>query len=472
MRPFVRLALLGVLCCLLAPSAGGYDLFDRTRTVTDGSYSVTAGGASVPVYAFKSEFHGGVYYAARFPLDGRAEILVRCSRSFRNVRILSGDDNLRWSVTGDGLLLRAARPFKAVVEVEGRVRPLILSAERPDREEAPAPSGKVRVFGPGEHHPGLIRLGSGDILWLAEGAVVHGGVYASGDGIRILGHGILTGESWPRKGGPQQHLFMADGCRDLEVRGVTFTAPWLWTLMLRNCDRPRLENVCVFASNMINDDALDLCNCRDAVVRDCILRCQDDAVAVKGMDTAGLPCARILVERCLLWSDRANICRIGYECDVPYMKDITVRDCFVAHHSFVYRGGDQFWANTLFYVQPSDGKRLSDITFERIRVHADGRCVLLKAASCLCRGPRTSGAWYTEGGAAHGILLRDIDITGGCGGFEGSVWLEGRSASETVSGVTLQRVRIGGRRIRQDFPYLHLGPFAAAPAFSMTQRDK
>ena len=78
---------------------------------------------------------------------------------------------------------------------------------------------------------------------------------------------------------------------------------------------------------------------------------------------------KINIENCFFWTDRANIFRLGYESETGAMQDISAKNIDVLH--FVdNRPPEDFWANCVFYIQPSDNMPMSRIRFEDIRINA------------------------------------------------------------------------------------------------------
>ena len=250
-----------------------------------------------------------------------------------------------------------------------------------------------------------------------------------------------------------------------------------------NCDDVLIDNIKILNSNMINDDAIDIANSRNVVVRNSFIRCQDDVIAVKGMDQNGLPCENILVEGCMLWNDWANIIRIGYECDAHYMKNIVLRNCDIVHYAFRYKEPERFWANTIFFLQPSNNMLISDLLFEDIRVHADGPIVFLKASSDICVGPAILGLQpqnyshvyaiadlskykYSAGGSLKNVVFRNISVHGDPSAFCGDIYIKGNSETENIGAIEFENVTFFGKPVNaSELHTLYVGKYAEQPVF-------
>ena len=110
-----------------------------------------------------------------------------------------GPPGSRPSVEGDTIRFTIAKPGQYTVEVNGTHRALHLFANPPEEAAADPRNPNVLYFGPGVHCPGLIRLTSGQTVYLAGGAVVYGAILAEkAENIVIRGCGILDGSKFDR----------------------------------------------------------------------------------------------------------------------------------------------------------------------------------------------------------------------------------------------------------------------------------
>ena len=473
MKNIFRLFVILAITCSIAISAS-------SNEVSEIPYKVTSGGKELPLNIVKEQYHEGEYYWGRFDCKGKTKMVVTTPFDLSDVKVIA-DQDIEWSVKNSSLTIKAKGPFKAVIEPKGRIKPLLLFVDKPEEKR---PEGEsVKYFAPGVHNVGVLEVTDNQIIYVEEGAVVNGAIHASGKNILICGRGIISGEVYPRLQGPCEALFLADYCTDLVVRDVTFMAPWWWTVYLLDCDGVVLDNIKILNSNMINDDGIDISNSRNVTVKNSFIRTQDDVIAVKGMDVKGLPCENILIEDCILWNDWANVIRIGYECEAPYMKNIVVRNCVVAHYAFRYKEPERFWSNTIFYLQPSNNMLISDLLFENIRIHADGPIVFLKASSDICVGPAILGLkpqnyshvyaiadlskyTYPAAGSLKNVTVKNISVVGDQSSFCGDIYLKGRSEKENIGTISFENVSFFGKPVKESEAHkLFIGKYTAEPVF-------
>ena len=460
-------------CCL-------FTLHATSEEVSDIPYKVTFGKKSVPMNVVTEQYHEGEYYWGRFDCKGKVKLIVSTEFDLSDVNVVASH-GVEWKVNDGCLIMKADGPFKAVIEPKGRIKPLLLFADKPEKEKPVGES--VKYFAPGVHNVDVLNVSDNQIVYLDEGAVVNGAFSLSGKNIIIAGRGILSGATYPRLQGPCESLLLADKCTDLVIRDVTFIAPWWWSVYLINCDGVLLDNIKILNSNMINDDGVDIANSRNVVIKNSFIRTQDDVIAVKGMDPDGLPCENIVIEDSMLWNDWANVVRIGYECDGPYMKNIVVRNCDIVHYAFRYKEPERFWANTLFFLQPSNNMLISDLLFEDIRVHADGPFVFLKASADICVGPTILGLQpqnyshvysiadltkykYPAAGSLKNVLFKNISVEGDASTSCGDIYIKGLSEKENIGTITFENVKFFGKPVKDSEALkMYIGDYAAEPVF-------
>ena len=211
--------------------------------------------------------------------------------------------------------------------------------------------------------------------------------------------------------------------------------------MFDNCDGADVDNVNVLCANILNDDAFDICSSRNFTFRNCFARAQDDIIAVKG--TRENNCENIHCENCKLWTDKANIWRIGYECECQAMRNITAKDIDVLHYSIDYRSPTTYWANCIFFIQPSNNMVIEDCLFEDIRINAsDNDALLIDALPCYTGYQHK----YSEAGDARNITFRNISVTGDKSVFTGRVYIDEEDKGHTVSDIKLENITFFGKK--------------------------
>ncbi len=146
-------------------------------------------------------------------------------------------------------------------------------------------------------------------------------------GLRLTGTGRINGRSrefmthfdekdeWWRPKEFRPRLAVFAGCRDLEVRDVTFFEAPSWTLHLVGCagvlvDRVKIRN----QLDVPNCDGIDPDHCREVEIRNCDIACGDDAIVIKAtrQGAAYGGCEKITVKDCVLETQDSGV-KIGTE---------------------------------------------------------------------------------------------------------------------------------------------------------------
>jgi hypothetical protein len=308
-----------------------------------------------------------------FSFDGNVNISVTSDKNIKTVDIRPKSRNIAYSINGRTISFQLNRPCNLSVEINGNIkRPLFLFAN-PLEQNPPKPGDKnVRYFEAGKiHKAGEIKLGSGETIYIAGGAIVRGRIRAEGaENARVLGRGILDGSGRDYK----TQMVKLSGCSDVQTNGIVVFNSYGWTLVPVKSDNVRFDNVKVIGWRD-NDDGVDIVGCTNLSIESCFLRTKDDCIAVKASPgyfeegESGLRNVRnVRVIDSVLWNaEWGNAMEIGFELQTKKVSDILFRNCDIIH---VERGGT-------FTIHNGDFATVENIRFENIRVE-DSRDKLIE----------------------------------------------------------------------------------------------
>ena len=407
-----------------------------------------------------------------FSLDRPAQVRIVCDRPIAGTQVLPRAsvrqvaENFRRE--GERSFAFTARgPFRLSFLPQGRVGALHLVAAAPDPVAVSAKSGqgRVRVFGPGEHHERLLSVRSGETLVIDEGAVVYGHLDVRGSDITVCGGGVISGGDWPRHEGPMPYSNAILSSTNVTVRGITLTQAYTWTLGIRDSKGVTIEGLSIAGSNMVNDDGIDIVNSSDVTVRRAFIRTQDDNICTKGLlwreGALPPPVENVLVEDCVLWTDQANVFRFGFECDAAYMKGVRIRNVDVLRYSPFFRPFSDIWCHAVFKIQTADGLVFSGLDVDGVRVESDGGdvCLVVAEPRPTWTRRRKERYAYTRGGKIRDCRFANIAVTGKKEGFTGWIYLKGRGEDEDVSDIRFENVTYFGEPVLRDSPAVRIeGP--------------
>ena len=434
--------LLFTLAGLLAASAVTVTTWPAVEVRTSAPLAVKVNGKPVEVMTLPAPTHclkrndAQPYGAVFFDADGEVEVEVS-GAPMRDVRILPLSRGVKPQVTGPRTArFRATPPFTLAVEPTGRHHALIVTANVPEKD-APGPDDPgVVYFGPGRHHRDEpIRLVSNQTLYLAPGAYVESPVSGHGTNITVRGRGILSGAPWAWCAGPKGagHMVSLQGA-DITVKDVTLMSSYSWCLVLHGCTRATVDNVKILNGRVLNDDGIDICQSRDVVIRNCFIRAQDDCITPKWW------CENLRVEDCALWTDVANIIRIGYECTGPdtRYRNLTFQNIDVLHQSIHKKPSAEYWAENAIFIQPGNDQRFEDFTFENFRFDTPEAGDLF----LTLRTFKVNDQWQHHKLAGHfrGLKVRNVAFPSPLPANTMGVRLESHDPEHGVADVTFENV--------------------------------
>ena len=331
--------------------------------------------------------------------DGDAELTLQPPVPVTQAEVRPRRLGVMTEVRDGTVRCRFSRIVNAMVEMPG-TKPLLVFA-LPERPDAPRPGDPgVRYFGGGSvHDAGVLRLESGETLWIERGTVLRATVVADGaEHVRIGGGGILDGTR------PGAHpMVILSRCRHCRIEDVTLVHPTNWMVVLGGCEDVAVENLHEIGE-VVCSDGVDIVGSSDIEVRGSFLMNNDDCVVVKAMRRGyshlGEACwdARvrgIRIRGCSLYNLGAgNATEIGFELRTDLVEDIVFEDLDIlaAHRNaavFSIHDGDRalvrgvryrdirvehYWDKLVDirilrsrYTKDDEPGRIEDIAFEHIR---------------------------------------------------------------------------------------------------------
>jgi polygalacturonase len=218
--------------------------------------------------------------------------------------------------------------------------------------------------------------------------------------IGVSGAGTITGSSNQpndflspeRAGAHRPTLVWFDGCQEVRVTGVTFTASGFWTQVYTRCRNVQVDGVRVRESVFPNNDGCDFVDCHNAVVENCDFDALDDAVCLKGYTRQG--CTNIIVRNNRLRS-LCNGIKAGTDSSGGF-RNILIED------NVVWQTGISGLALELV-----DGGVMENVVVRNLKMDVVGTPVFLRL------GDRHRALWERDGQHVPGVgALRDISIEG------------------------------------------------------------
>ncbi len=336
------------------------------------------------------------------------------------------------SIKGDTAQFILREPAAVTVEYNNQVKgALHLFASAPETDIPDKKDPNVIYFGPGVHEAGLIEPQSGQTVYLAGGCVLRGYIQAGGvKNVRIMGRGIIDGSQYDRWDDTIVPINFTES-KNISIEGITILDPAAWTVNLYKCDTVTVDGIHIVAARS-NSDGITTQSCRNVTVRNCFIRGWDDNLVVKGYDGN---VKTILFENCVLWTDLAQSCEVGYETRADVMEDITFRNITVLHN----------FHKPVMSIHNSDNALIQNVRFENITVE-DAQMGEGDGARLLIELTTTKSQWSkaSKRGNTRGVVFDNIKVLGG---KDTSIRIFAFNKDCTIDDVLFKNMEILGKRI-------------------------
>ena len=411
-------------------------------------YTAEVEGQSAFVY-HQPGFAGGAVSWISFDFSGGpVHVRVTAQRLVDSVEVKPDHANIPAQLAGNTASFVLTQPGQFFVKWDGDFQlPFFVFANPRELPPRPDPADpQVIYFGPGVYRPGVVRPTTGQTVYLAGGAIVHGQIDAAdADGVCVRGRGILCGSHIPHGEHDPHDMLCLTRCRDSYVEGITVLDGFCWNVVLRDCDDALVENVKVLAERLWSTDGINPCSSRGVTVRRCFVRSKDDCVAVKGLAWTEpradhwVSLRDVLVEQCVFWSDNNNALVVGCETRAGVIENVVFRDCDILRTSNTC--GDIAGALSIICL---DDTTIQDVRFEDIRLeHPTGPLVNIFFAESMFTG-QIPGTKQPVGGLLRRITFDTIRVTGGT--LRRS-FVRGLDARHVVEDVWVRNLSVAGKTV-------------------------
>jgi hypothetical protein len=297
------------------------------------------------------------YYFANFDVQGSATITVTAPTDdywSHGVEVQPWRLGIRPKLRGRTISFRLDGPAKISITRPGdflaNAEMLFLFGNKPEIDAPQIDTAGVRYYGPGLHRGG-IDAKSGDVIYLAPGAVVLGGLNVwQVENVRVFGRGVILYDGpqnpdddtgWIHK--PDWHAIVMDEARHISIEGITCVVrSRTWMIQMKDSRDIRFDNVKVIGGSPgnANQDGMDWLGGGDTVVRDSFFRAADDVFAMQGnwdgytpeaMSIPGHEVSNITIEDSVVSTSISNIVRAAWPYKTFDSHHFTMRNVDVLH---------------------------------------------------------------------------------------------------------------------------------------------
>ncbi len=306
--------------------------------------------------------------------DGERSVEIVCSEPVERVTVRPLSKAVQSKIDGNKITLTLKEHGKYVLEVNDVHNSLHLFYRQ--EKEFEGVKNATYIFESGEHDVGMLKLQSGDSVYIGKDAVLNASILAVDcENVKIFGYGILCGKLEVRTekhgdiGWDNENLFDPEEihtcggirmfrCKNITLDGITVTDPASYAVSLFASENIDISDVCVVGLWKYNTDGIDFINCRNVTVKDCFIRSFDDSMCFKGFTAfSHKNMENVSVKNCIFWCDWGKNVDIGLASAAKEITNITVEDCDIIHSDRVCISiSDGQWAD------------VHDVAYRNIRI--------------------------------------------------------------------------------------------------------
>ncbi|AZN40317.1 glycosyl hydrolase family 28 protein [Paenibacillus albus] len=380
-----------------------------------------------------------VAYFAPASYTGRAILRIESKQLLGRIAISPLNLGLSANVHGGTAEFEVPGNLKLHLAIEGISLPLFFYGN----QEGVYDGSATYYFAGGKtYEVGELTLHNGESVYIESGAVVRGSIRSFGTkGIRIYGQGLLDG-SYHRHASEHRTILLYD-CTEVQIRDIMMVEPPSWMIMLANCRDVHIDSIKQIGE-VVSSDGIDIVGCHDVLIEQCILRNNDDCVAIKsfnwtkernGMDLeAAKDVYNVLVRDCTFVNGRSgNAIEIGHELTTDEVRDVTFQNIdIVSVHGY----------GAALSIHVGDRAVVRDIRFEAIRIeHYYDKLIDFRVMRSMYNTDE-------ERGRIVDITLKDIEVLVSMynPGYSISV-IGGYDQDHLVENVTFDNFRLGQQKV-------------------------
>lgn len=425
-------------------------------------FHVTAGDIDIGLFSDKTYWGGCVNFGSFFISDDTsAEVMVEPEFSFTSVKILPVMLGITPQVTNGKIRFTVSKtPVHITLifddnYVSGNVLHLFADTIK---QYTPSEIDEVMYFPAGFHDVRrdghALDVPSNTIVYIEPGAVVYGGIRASGENIRIFGGGMIAVD-----GDCPCIALDAVQCDNLVIEDVMIHthAKNGWNAHLYLCENVCIDNIKIISTTYACTDGLDISNGRNVHVRNSFIRSCDDSISLKGFERS-LACENIEIESMILWNDCNSSMVVGEESKASHYNGITFRDIDVLFSYDDPQYHEQLTERSVMSIVLLDGVECTDILWENIRINKCERLACLVFRDNFWFG--TVKGDQSVPGKIDGVTMRNIRVFCNSGSsIANEILIEGFSSDKRIENVDLRLVQIMGVEIDESYPRIRKNEF-------------
>ncbi|HLK31409.1 MAG TPA: glycosyl hydrolase family 28 protein [Puia sp.] len=234
-------------------------------------------------------------------------------------------------------------------------------------------SAKRLDYGNGNAYPLISGTGLENMSITGKGTIDGNAKALIDDVFAMLKAGKLQDPEWqtenpwhqkrPTEANRPQMLYFFN-CSNIKISGVTFKNATTWVQDYKECNHLVIDNIKVESTSYWNNDGIDVVDCKDVKITDCMVNAADDGICLKSENSKRL-CEDVLIKHCTVRSSASAI-KFGTASRGGF-KNVKVEDIDVYD---TYRSA--------IALEAVDGGILDSIFVKNIKAKNTGNAIFIK----------------------------------------------------------------------------------------------
>jgi polygalacturonase len=234
-------------------------------------------------------------------------------------------------------------------------------------------SAKRIAYGAGKASPLICADDQQNISITGKGIIDGNGDKLLKDIYRMLKNGTLKDAEWQTYNDWHQmrpeednrpKLIVFKNCDHVSIKNITIKNGLCWIQDYRNCTNMIVDSIRVISNTFLNNDGIDLVDCKDVKLTNSFFNVADDGICLKSSDPKGA-CENIYIANCKVRSS-ASALKMG-TASFGGFKKITVRNIYVY---------DTF--RSAIAIESVDGAIIEDIDIRDITAKNTGNAIFIR----------------------------------------------------------------------------------------------
>ncbi|SHH61898.1 glycoside hydrolase family 28 protein [Wenyingzhuangia marina] len=234
-------------------------------------------------------------------------------------------------------------------------------------------SAKRIDYGPEKASPLIVAKGQYHIAITGTGTIDGNGRELIKDIYKMLHAGTLEDHEWqqynpwhqqrPAERNRPMMLYVYD-CDDITVKDITLKNGLCWIQDFRNSSNIIIDNIKVKSTTFLNNDGIDLTDCKNARITNCFVDAADDGICLKS-STSNMLCENIYIANCKVRSSASAI-KLGTASSGGF-KNVTIENMEIY---------DTF--RSAIAIESVDGGHIENINVSNINAVNTGNAIFIR----------------------------------------------------------------------------------------------